>query len=66
MGFMTLLIGVLLIATTSIGIKCENECKKSGSNKNFLIFMLVMGILAVIFQIGMYVVQARTRGVVSA
>ena len=62
MGFMTLLIGVLLIATASIGIKCENDCKKSGSNKNFLVFMLVMAILSVVFQLVQMFIRARSGG----
>ena len=44
----SIIVAIMTIAAISIGIKCQNDSKKSGSSKNFLIFMLVMNILTFI------------------
>ena len=55
MGFLTLLLGILMIATSSIGIQCINKSEtKTSSNKKFLIAMLVIAILAALFQLIRY------------
>ena len=46
--FIAIVVSIMSIAGISIGIQCLNESKKSGSNKNFLIFLLVANILSFI------------------
>jgi predicted membrane channel-forming protein YqfA (hemolysin III family) len=46
--FSSLVVSVLLIATSSIGIQSLDQQKKSGMNKTFLIVTLVIGIIGVI------------------
>jgi hypothetical protein len=51
--FGTLIVSILLIATSAIGIQKYNEDKQAGMNKNFLIFTLVFGILGVLASFGL-------------
>lgn len=43
--FSSLVVSVLLIATSAIGIQSLDQQKKGGMNKTFLILTLVIGIL---------------------
>jgi hypothetical protein len=63
---------VFTIASTAIGIECMNSCpdykEKKKSNKSFLIFMLVLAILIVTFDLGKLALKmtakAETGGMV--
>lgn len=48
MLFSSLVISVLLVATSAIGIQKYNEDKQNTMNKNFLIVTLIFGILGVL------------------
>ncbi len=48
MLFGSLVMSVLLVATSAIGIQKFNEDKQTNLNKNFLIFTLVMGIVGIL------------------
>ncbi len=45
-NIITIIVAVMSIAGTAIGIQCLNDAKKEGTNKNFLIVLLVLNILA--------------------
>lgn len=45
-NLVTIIISIMSIAGTAIGIQCLNDAEKTGTNKNFLIFLLVANILA--------------------
>lgn len=50
--FSTLIVSVLLIATSSIGIQSLDQQKKTGgTSKTFLIVTLIVGILGVIMSL---------------
>jgi hypothetical protein len=49
--FSTLVVSVLLIATSSIGIQSMDQQKKSGASKTFLILTLIIGILGVLISL---------------
>ena len=58
-GLISLLISVCLVATSAIGIQCMNDNKdygtKKNTNKQFLIFTVVCGVLGIIASlVGMY------------
>jgi|694.fasta_scaffold14350_16 hypothetical protein len=46
--FSTLVVSILLIATSSLGIQSMDAQKKGGASKSFLIATLVFGIVGVI------------------
>ena len=48
MLFGSLVLGILLVATSAIGIQKYDEDKQGGMNKSFLIFTLVMGIVGIL------------------
>lgn len=62
MGMISLLISVCLVATSAIGIQCMNDNKdygeKKNTNKQFLIFTVVCGILGILASIGSMVMSA--------
>ena len=51
MLFSSLVVSVLLVATSAIGIQKYNEDKQNTMNKNFLIITLVFGILGVLMSL---------------
>jgi len=51
MIFSTLVVSVLLVATSAIGIQKYNEDKQNTMNKNFLIVTLIFGILGVLLSL---------------
>ena len=65
-AIVSLLISVCLVATSSIGIKCINDNKDYGNkkeiktNKNFLVFTTVCGVLGIILAIGFMVVAFKS------
>jgi len=67
-----LVTAILTIASTAIGIQCMNSCSdykdKHKSNKSFLVFMLIIAILLVTFDIVKFALKmtakAETGGMV--
>ena len=61
-----LLISVCLVATSAAGIQCYNENakwsepKEKQTNKNFLIFTVVSGVLGILASIGLIVMEVRS------
>lgn len=61
-----LLISVCLVATSAAGIQCYNENaewskpQQKQTNKNFLIFTLVSGIVGILAAIGLFVMEVRS------
>lgn len=46
--FSSLILGILLVATSAIGIQKYDEDKQGGTNKTFLIVTLVFGLIGVL------------------
>ena len=61
-GVFLLVVGVVSIASSSIGINCYNKCdeqkKESKNNFNFLVLNLVLAILLTLASIGFLYLQA--------
>tara|TARA_R110002074_G_scaffold105525_1_gene227943 strand:+ start:943 stop:1185 length:243 start_codon:yes stop_codon:yes gene_type:complete len=62
---LSILIGVLVIAASSIGIQFYNKCEslhgedKMKRNRNFLIAMLVLAILLIVASVGIKGMQMK-------
>ena len=69
---LTILIGILVIAATSIGIQFYNKCesihgeKAMKRNRNFLIAMLVLAILLIIASVGIKGMQMKKASAMKA
>ena len=64
MGFKSITLGTLTIATTAIGIQCLNKGtaeQKDSFNKKFLVFMLVLACLIVAFDLGYFIFQMTKK-----
>jgi flagellar basal body-associated protein FliL len=69
---MIIIMAICMIATASIGVECYNSNKDfennstRKNNKNFLIVMIVFGILAMAGGIALLVNESRTKGAANA
>jgi hypothetical protein len=69
---LTILIGILVIAATSIGIQFYNKCesihgeKAMKRNRNFLIAMLVLAILLIVASVGIKGMQMKKASAMKA
>ncbi len=50
--FWTTAISAVIIAAGALGLKKYNEDNQKGSGRNFMIFTIILGVLGVVFSIG--------------
>ena len=69
---LTILIGILVIAASSIGIQFYNKCnnlqsdKSMKRNRNFLIAILVLAILLIVASVGIKGMQMKKASAMKA